>query len=199
MACGRMASRWTKHPCSSHHFASSSTTALCFRTIHPPFLHVFASLPFASKGSPHMVPLALRCWQVPTWQGMSRSSLVRRAILKHGLERKWGEAEGGKSHPAEPGPPELRRAAEAARPPMATRFLTETAAAARGAEANVRCEAEMSESPMTAAGSPEAILIWSVQAGRALAHHGLAVVRALTVGSSSLLRMWGCICAKRRR
>ena len=128
---------------------------------------------------------------MPVWQGMSRSSLVRRAILKHGSERKWGAAEGGESQPAEPGPPELLRAAEEARPLRVTRFLTETAAAARGAEARVRCEAEMSESPMTAAGSPEAILIWSVQAGRALEHQGLAVVRALTVGNSSLLRMWG--------
>ena len=136
-----------------------------------------------------MAPLGPRCWHLPTWQGMSRSNLVRRAIMKQGLERKWGGAEGGESHPAEPGPPALRRAAEARAPPLATRVLTWIAAAARGAEANVRCDAEMSASPTTAAGSHEAIRICSVHAGRAWAHHGLAVVRALTVGSSSLLRM----------
>ena len=55
----------------------------------------------------------------------------------------------------------------------------------------MRCEAEMFSSPMMAAGSHDAILICSVHAGRALSHHGLDVVRALTVGRSSLFKMWG--------
>ena len=55
----------------------------------------------------------------------------------------------------------------------------------------MRCEAEMFSSPIMAAGSQEAILICSVHAGRALSHHGLAVVRAPTVGTLSLFKTCG--------
>ena len=122
---------------------------------------------------------------------MSRSSLVLTAILKQGSERKWGASEGGSSHPAEPGPPALRKAACAFRPVVAIRARAFTVAAARGAEAKVRCETEMSGSPTIAAGSPEASWIWRVHAGKEAAHQGLAVVRALTVGNSILFRMCG--------
>ena len=74
---------------------------------------------------------------------------------------------------------------------MATVARTLSAAAARGAEANMRCEAEVSASPTIKAGLPVATLIFSEAPGRALAHHGLAVMRAPTVGISSRRRMCG--------
>ena len=55
----------------------------------------------------------------------------------------------------------------------------------------MRCEAEISASPTSEAGSPEAAQICSVAAGKAWAHRGLAVIRAPTVGNSSLRRMCG--------
>ncbi len=63
-----------------------------------------------------------------------------------------------------------------------------TAAAARGAEAKVRCEAEMSGSPTTAAGSPEASWIWRVQIGREAARQGLASAYAREDGSAGSFR-----------
>ncbi len=99
--------------------------------------------------------------------------------------------DGANNQPEEPRPPALRRAAAQGRPKPETVLRTRMAAAARGAEANVRCEAEMFSSPMMAAGSHDAVLDCSVHAGRALSHHGLAVVRAPTVGTLSLLKTWG--------
>ena len=98
---------------------------------------------------------------------------------------------GASASPRILGLPRCAGAAEHSRPWPETVLRTRTAAAARGPEANVRCEAEMFSSPRMAAGSHDAVLICSVHAGRALSHHGLAVVRALTVGILSLFKTWG--------
>eukprot|EP00959_Pyramimonas_sp_CCMP1952_P196768 4114369-Pyramimonas_sp.AAC.1 len=176
-ACGNTISLCTAQPISSHQVASAAQPASWRRTSQPSTAQDRACCPFGSSTAPHTLPSGCLCWHTPVQQGRSSPRRTPSAMPNCASERRCSGREGGPSQALAPGPPALCRAAAASGSWLAS-LATMRAAAARGAEARVRCGAASPSSPTWAVSSARAAWRTRVASGRHLRAHGLTLASA---------------------